>query len=315
MTHVSLVRRLLLVAVAASGLSLPPGHASGQEHPSPVPVIGGASAWLSGPFGRVAGRAVPPGADLASPAPHDAGGERPLDTVVRSARLVLELEHPAGIVSWQLAARSMPDGAETALARGTGREAGPDGMAVPGPARPARYVLEARVVAEDGTRSALAWDVTVPDMQPPPGGIPDLVPPAIELRWEGGRAEGWLGNGCYVYDCVDVGPRPPLALLDTARPRPGEPLVFRLSDGSPVVSWSAMALSTTGETAHSEAPAGGPFPEGVLRAPAAGAWLVTIRYVMDRERGWFESHFLVEPQAMSPSPPPQGQRPAEAHPR
>jgi hypothetical protein len=299
---------LLIAAVAATAALLPGtpvvaepavGEPVGTATPSTeaeAPASPGPVAWLSGPFGRAAGLlvpALPPG----DPPGEDEGPvvERPLDTVVRSARLALEIDHAgAGVRSWRATARSLADGRVTRLASSGERDDTSRGGAFDGPADPGDFAVTAEIVGQDGSVSAFAWRLSVPDEEAPHGGIPDLVPPALELGWSEGRVEGWLGNGCYVYDCVDVGGPPPPGSLEPARPRAGEPLDLRLADGSPLVSWSAAALSPDGSVVSASSPDGGPFPEGVFPAPPPGPWLLTVEFVLDRDRGWFEAYFLVE---------------------
>jgi hypothetical protein len=143
-----------------------------------------------------------------------------------------------------------------------------------------------------------AWLVDVPDRDPPADGIYDLPAPAIEVATSLGRQEGTLGDGCYVYLCVETGRDTPPRELDPLAASVGETPALSLLDGSALVAWEG-SLTPIGGTAGEPRTAAGVVTEAPVSSialaglePAGpGDWLLEVEVVLDRERGWLRTAY------------------------
>jgi hypothetical protein len=287
------------------------------EGPSAQP--GPLQAWLSGPFGRVAGEDhVPgtvPGGDTAhgtlsgedpapsrAPAPSGSSGATDvppaLDTYVRRAPLRLDLGDPELAmeqVTVTAGWTSAPEARELVLGR-----RGPAGppfvmLEMTGPDEPGDHLVTADVLATDGRATVRHWLLHVPDRSAPPDGIIDVPAPLVVLEAAGTGVAGRPGNGCYVYTCVETGRLPPPGSLPALSVEAGMPVTLRLEDRSAVASWSASLVSNTG---GEPLELGETYPEprtsATFSAPEPGTWLVGALVLFDRERGWFEAFFRLD---------------------
>ncbi len=162
-----------------------------------------------------------------------------------------------------------------------------------GPDGPGSHLLVATVQDGEGTRHHVAWLVAVPDREPPPDGLYDIPAPEVVIESEQGQATGLTGSGCYAYLCVDTGGLPPLSSLEALPVRVSETMGLRLSDGSAITAWEGSLsrldgdgpplLEASGVLTDSAA---GQVALAGLEAPAAGEWLLELKVVFDRERGW-----------------------------
>jgi hypothetical protein len=264
----------------------PEPTSSGEPAASPSPAR--PEVYLRGPFGRVAGGTV------ASPAAAAPLGTA-LDAFVRRASLVLETGpgEPPGALTIVARPVADPDAEETLSTFWTDFE---------GPDAPGTHIIVATVANDVGETSQHAWLVEVPDRQPPPDGIYDIPAPQVLVESASGSAAGSLGDGCYVYLCVEAGPAPPLSTLPPLRLASGEVPLVRLSDGSAITAWEGR-LARVGRNG----PGHGREASGVLAdttesvvalaglaPPRAGVWRLDLEVTLDRERGWLRTtHRLV----------------------
>jgi len=235
--------------------------------------------WLGGPFGRVPGGSVD---DPATTAPLG----RPLDTFVRRAPLRLELDTSSPIEGLAVVARPVDGLApEEVLSDGALEFEGPD--------RPGSSLLVVTVRMGPGAVGQYAWLLDVPDREPPADGLYDIPAPEIIVGSGAGTMVGLTGSGCYAYLCVDSGGLPPSRTLDPLKTGVGEVLSLRLSDSSAIVAWEGE-LSPLGQTQGRSRQASAALTDRAeevvsligLEPPAAGEWLLTLKVVFDRERGW-----------------------------
>jgi hypothetical protein len=263
-------------------------EASGPVTPRDGSAAGDLGAWLSGPFGRVAGLPLEDGA-----APD--GRAMLLDTFVRGVPLTLDLgDRDRAFAAWRVTATPAgpdPTGAAsppTLLAEGDGRP--PLGFVIDlaAPDVPGEHLLVAEVRDAAGREARAGWRVQVPDVDPPEDGLLDLAAPVILLETAAGPVAGLPGNGCYVYTCVEIGRGPPTRDLEPTLVAPGEPLTVRLDDGSRFTVWSVTWRRLGGPGGYTEEwPAAEPAASALLEAPAEGEWLLVVTVTFDRERGWF----------------------------
>lgn len=288
-----------LAAVLATGMALAARPAAGAGGGSPEPA-GGAGvsvaapdggslqAWLSGPFGRVAGT---DSGSLAGP------GEamQVLDTWVRGAPLRLDIGGEGhALAAWRVTSRQQdrPDALEVVLAVSAPTGVDPALVDLRGPDAAGEHLVEAHATAADGRTASARWRLVVPDRVAGPDGLIDVPAPDVVLGNGTDAVAGRPGHGCYVYTCVEAGPLPDARSLPLLEAAAGGPLVVGLSDGSSFVSWSGTLVPLVGGDSVSVAPVtGDPVSEATLTAPPAGEWLVGLEVVFDRERGWFESLF------------------------
>lgn len=268
-------------AIAAGPDASPSGSAT-LEAATSAPI----RLWLSGPFGRVEGRAV---FEPAAAAPAGTA----LDTYVKRAPLALDAGEAA------LPTRSI---GVTAMSVATGEvetlSAGP--LAFEGPASAGRFIVVASVQTPDGRSTRRAWLVEVPDREPPSDGLYDIPAPDIVVESRADSAAGVPGNGCYLYLCVEVGRMPPAAALPTLVADTGEVLAARVSDGSAIIAWDG-SLRRSGDPGGPRLASSGVITDELaavveltgLEAPTAGVWILTLRVVFDRDRGWLESRYRV----------------------
>jgi hypothetical protein len=173
-------------------------------------------------------------------------------------------------------------------------------QAFEGPSVPGRHLIVASLpLGEDVAERA--WLVDVPDREPPDDGIYDLPAPDIVVSTNSDRRAGVLGDGCYVYLCVETGrPTPPEDLVPITA-LAGETPTLAVGDGSAVVAWEG-SLTPLGQTQGPRLEAAGVVTEAPtsslpltgLEPAGPGRWLLEVEVVLDRERGWLRtSHLLV----------------------
>jgi len=284
-----------LVAAASTGTAASDSRAGlGPASPAPAPASPATDAtappspepdadlWLRGPFGRVAGGPVD------SPAAARPLGA-PLDAFVRRAPLFLESDSDSLLGELTIVAESLADsGGEEVLS-----DVGP-GFA--GPDVPGAYRIVATLGSALGDVTERAWLVDVPDREPPPDGLYDIPAPDVLIESADASVAGVLGDGCYVYLCVEAGPAPPLATLEELRLRLGEVPLVRLSDGSAITAWEGR-LSPVGRTRGRPQEAAGAVTDTTeavvalagLEPPAAGTYRLDLEVTLDRERGWLRT--------------------------
>lgn len=242
--------------------------------------------WLSGPFGRVEGGAV------FEPAAMAPLGEA-LDAWVKRAPLVLDAgQQPLLTRSLRVIATSATTGETETLSTGP--------TAFEGPSSAGAAIIVASVAVGGGPTIRRAWLVDVPDRDPPADGLYDIPAPEIIVESRQGPAAGAPGNGCYLYLCVEIGRTPPPAVLPVIVAEPGEVLAAHLSDDSAIVAWDGVLRPLGGPGGPGRAASGVVTDEVEARAslpgleaPAQGEWILTLRVVFDRDRGWMESRYLV----------------------
>ena len=266
----------------ASARRAPHRSPSALGPPAPSPEV-----WLRGPFGRVAG------GTLGAPAAAAPQGT-PLDAFVRRAPLVLETGTDQTLGALTVVARPVTgSGAEETLSTFWTDFEGPDA--------PGTHVIVAIVASDTGATTEHAWLVDVPDRQPPPDGLYDIPAPDVLVQSAAGSAAGILGDGCYVYLCVEAGPPPPLSTLEPLTVAAGEVPLVRLSDGSVITAWEGR-LSPVGRTPGRPRQASGVLADTTepavalagLEPPTAGAWRLDLEVELDRERGWLRTtHRLI----------------------
>jgi hypothetical protein len=146
-----------------------------------------------------------------------------------------------------------------------------------------------------------AWLVEVPDREPPPDGLYDIPAPDVLAESVADSVAGALGDGCYIYLCVEAGPAPPLARLEPLHLAVGEVPLVRLSDASVITAWEGR-LSPVGRTEGRAREAAGVLTDATevmvalagLEPPSAGTWRLDLEVTLDRERGWLRTtHRLV----------------------
>jgi hypothetical protein len=238
-----------------------------------------AAVWLRGPFGRVPGGSVDDPA-TAAPLGH------PLDTFVRRASLVLEIDVSSPLDVLDVVARPVEDDTpEEVLSTGA--------MVFEGPDRPGQSLLVVTVARPPERTGQYAWLVDVPHREPPHDGLYDIPAPEVIVASDEGAVAGVPGSGCYAYLCVDTGGLPPSRSLQPLPVAIGEALSLRLSDGSAITAWEGRlrplggsgarpreAFTVLTDTAEEVIDLTG------LEPPAAGEWLLELKVVFDRERGW-----------------------------
>jgi len=274
------------LALAQATPSHPPTGASptvaASDPGGSEPVLVEPTIWLRGPFGRVAGGTPQ---DPATAAPQGL----PLDTFVRRAPLVLEAEDPALLSRVEVLARAVdsPGDADVLSHDGPGFE---------GPSTVGRHLVVASLDDDPGWQRA--WLLDVPDRDPPEDGIYDIPAPAILVSTTAGTQRGILGDGCYIYLCVETGRPTPADQLEPLSAVVGETPELRIGDASALVAWegSLAPLDTTrGEarqafgavtdTATSTVSLSGLEPAG------PGEWLLDVEVELDRERGWLRTSY------------------------
>jgi len=282
-----LVQALVPAARAGGQATPPPAVADTPQASASAPATAAPTVWLRGPFGRVAGGSV---VDPATAPP----GEQPLDTVVRGAPLVLEVERGAHVTA--LVVTALPRSATAAaepLSDGSLAFEGPDGVG--------SHLIVVDVTIEPGVTSQHAWLVDVPDRPAPPDGLYDIPAPEIVVRSSAGSTAGRSGSGCYAYLCVDVGNPPPAETLPVLTAKVGELITAQAADGSALTAWSGR-LSSLDDPAQDDTRAkavlAGPLENVVslsgLEAPAAGRWLLDLEVEFDRERGWMRTFYVLD---------------------
>jgi hypothetical protein len=240
--------------------------------------------WLRGPFGRVAGGSL---AEPSTAAPQD----RPLDAYARDVPLQLEADDPISLAGLEVVARPM-DAAETeqVLARGV--------PAFTGPSSSGQHLVIASAPDASAGPMARAWLIEVPDRDPPQDGVYDLPAPAITVVGARGEVSGSLGDGCYVYLCVETGRSTPPRRLEPLRAAVGESMELRIGDGSGLVAWDGQ-LTPLGQTRGPRRDARGAITDtptatvtlNGLEPPGPGEWLLEVEVVLDRERGWLRTAY------------------------
>lgn len=295
-----------MLAILAGSVAMPVAHAQspGMDQPEDRGVVG------RGPFGTVPGLPVPVGAALPDPASLD-----PLDAYGRGA--TLEFLPSSGLFdTWQVTAFREPipgGGPGIDLGSGNGRarvllpdtgsflvrlEATPDTV-IPDPD-----------TATAPPAGAWLWRIAVPDRAVPTDG--DAYPPAPRMLLDAGdhRIRLDQGSGCYVGTCGDIGAVPPAPTLPTLRVTAGAPLLLRLTDGSAVTAWDAVAAPADHRDADGVPIGSGQRPDGTHQiavvAPAAGHWVLTVHVVFDRKRGSFDGYARIITSAGTPSRGPGG---------
>jgi hypothetical protein len=261
---------------------LPPraeGKASGVDRPAEV--------WLRGPFGRVAGGSP------AQPATASPWGGA-LNTFVRRAPLVIETDGASAIDLLRVEARSMTgsDPPEI-LSTGDPTFAGPD--------RVGQRVLVATLVSRAGETHEAAWLVDVPDRPPPADPFLDMPAPLVIVASSAAKVAGHPGDGCYAYLCVEAGGPPAAATMAPLPVEVGEVLSLFLDDRSAITAWEG-SLSPIAPTRGEPRQARGALTDTLepivalagLEAPSAGAWLLVLKVVLDRERGWLATYHRLE---------------------
>jgi hypothetical protein len=271
-------------ALPSPGASIGPPTdepALGSQPSADDPVV-----WLRGPFGKVAGGTVERPASAAPDA-------RPLDTFVRHAPLLLEVEGGEPFLArLEVVARPVEAGREPeVLARGL--------QAFEGPSVPGRQVIVATLPVGEHVVER-AWLVDVPDREPPDDGLYDLPAPRIIVSTASDRRAGSLGDGCYVYLCVETGqPIPPEDLVPMMA-LTGETPTLSVSDGSAIVAWEG-SLTPLGRTEGRRLEAAGVVTEAPtsslpltgLEPMGPGRWLLEVEVMLDRERGWLRTSNLL----------------------
>jgi hypothetical protein len=235
--------------------------------------------WLRGPFGRVPGGSVDDPA-TAVPLGH------PLDTFVRRAPLLLELDAPVPIGGLTVVARPV-DGADSEEVLSSGA------LVFEGPNQPGQSLLVVSVAGPVEETERYAWLLEVPDREPPPDGLYDIPAPEVIVASGAGAVIGQTGSGCYAYLCVDSGGLPPGRTLEPLAAGVGELLSLRLGDGSAILAWEG-SLSPLGRTRGRTREAFAALTDSAeevvslagLEPPASGEWLLRLKIVFDRERGW-----------------------------
>lgn len=268
-------------ATEAPTQGAPPAEVPGQTmQPSSPGTAQAPEVWLRGPFGRVPGGSVD---DPATAAPLGL----PLDTFVRHAPLVLETGTTIPIERLEIVARPFDDTVPVEILSTAA-------TAFEGPGRPGQSLLVATIGDPvDESDSQYAWLLDVPDREPPVDGLYDIPAPEVIVASDAGTATGVTASGCYAYLCVDTGGLPPSRTLEPLAARVGEVLSLRLSDSSAILAWEGT-LSSLGHRKERGRTAFGALTDSAeevlslagLEAPAAGEWLLRLKVVFDRERGW-----------------------------
>jgi hypothetical protein len=149
-----------------------------------------------------------------------------------------------------------------------------------------------------GEVSEHAWLVDVPDREPPPDGLYDVPAPDVLVESTDDSVAGALGDGCYVYLCVEAGPAPPLARLEPLHLAVDEVPLVRLSDASAITAWEGR-LSPVDRTEGRAREAAGVLTDTTeamvalagLEPPSAGKWRLDLEVTLDRERGWLRTTY------------------------
>jgi hypothetical protein len=284
--------RVILAIILLSTIAPIAGATAASPSESVIPDVAvdpPIQLWLSGPFGRVEGSAV---FEPATAAP----ASDPLDTYVKRAPMVLDAgDAPLPTRSLTVISTSIASGETERLSTGA--------LAFEGPGEPGGAIIIASLQTPGGRSTRRAWLVDVPDREPPADGLYDIPAPEVIVASGATSAAGSPGNGCYLYLCVEIGRMPPAAALPSLDAEPAETLSATLSDGSAIVAWDGV-LRRIGDAGGPRQAASGVVtgePEAVvnltgLEVPGEGDWMLTLRVVFDRDRGWMESRYRVRAQ-------------------
>jgi hypothetical protein len=202
----------------------------------------------------------------------------------------LEADDPAQLVGSVVVARPLASPTDVEiLARGL--------TAFEGPARAGLQLIVVSLDLGDEVVER-AWLVEVPDRDPPDDGIYDLPAPSITVSTASGSQLGVLGDGCYVYLCVETGRPVPPGALEPLTSAIGETAELAVGDGSGLVAWEGRLTPLDGSDGEAVS-AGGVITEtpastlalSGLEPPGRGEWLLDVEVELDRERGWLRTAY------------------------
>jgi len=201
----------------------------------------------------------------------------------------MDWEVDALIVSLEVVAQPLADGpSDEVLSTGA--------PVFEGPATVGDSLVVATLTSATGQTSQYAWLLEVPDREPPDDGLYDIPAPDVIIESGAGSVAGVLGDGCYVFLCVDAGRMPPPRMLDPLAVVLGELLSMHLGDESALTAWEGSLTRLGQASGEVHTASGGPLAPGQavveltgLEVPAAGHWLLELEVELDRERGWLRT--------------------------